>query len=94
MVREPLLVISLYAIKNVNFVNMNRRGVQKNKNTHFGLNYYKINLNSSSGESSVNYKRRLSQIDEDVEVEFFGSADSKLIKRWIKEINKVKNIEE
>ena len=42
----------------------------------------------------MNYKRRLSQIDEDVEVEFFGSADSKLIKRWIKEINKVKNIEE
>ena len=93
MVREPLLVISLDGIKNVNFVNMNRRGVQKNKNTHFGINYHKNTFNSSSVES-MNYKRKISKIDEDVEVEFFGSADSKIIKRWIKEINTAKNIDE
>ena len=94
MVREPLLVIPLYAIKNVNIVNMNRKGVQKTKNTHFGLNYYKIKLNDSSMESSLNYNRRLSQIDEDVEVEFFGSSNNKLIKKWINELSKDKNTEE
>ena len=45
-------------------------------------------------ESSLNYNRRLSQIDEDVEVEFFGSSNNKLIKKWINELSKDKNTEE
>ena len=86
VVQNPLLTIPLYSIKNVNIISMNRKGVVKNKNTHFGIKYNKTSQNESeSVESSLNIDM-INGEDQQVDVEFFGSEESDLIKKWIHEI--------
>lgn len=86
VVQSPLLTIPLYSIKNVNIISMNRKGILKTKNTHFGIKYNKTSQNESeSAESSLNIGT-INGEDQQVDVEFFGSEESDLIKKWIHEI--------
>ena len=87
VVQSPLLTIPLYSIKNINIINMNRKGVQKTKTIHFGIKFLKSeahrdNLDEMDSSLMIDQSR-----DEDLDVEFFGSNEGALIKKWIHEIN-------
>ena len=87
VVQSPLLTIPLYSIKNINIINMNRKGVQKTKTIHFGIKFLKSEANRENSNEMDSSMMIEQSKDEDLDVEFFGSNEGALIKKWIHEIN-------
>lgn len=87
VVQSPLLTIPLYSIKNINIINMNRKGVQKTKTIHFGIKFLKSEANRENSNEMDSSMMIDPSKDEDLDVEFFGSNEGALIKKWIHEIN-------
>ena len=87
VVQSPLLTIPLYSIKNINIINMNRKGVQKTKTIHFGIKFLKSEANRENSNEMDSSMMIEQSKDEDLDVEFFGSNEGGLIKKWIHEIN-------
>ena len=87
LVKPPLLIIPLSSIVNVNMFILNKTQ-NKDKMHHFVITYN----NSKDITDSLNVSSsELQQDDSNVEVEYFGNKDLKLIKQWIKEIKYWKN---
>ena len=91
LVKPPLLIISLLCIVNVNVFILNKNQ-NKDKMHHFVIKYNN-NSNKDISKSLDVSSSELNQDnkDDNVEVEFFGSKDLRIIKQWIKEIKYWKN---
>ena len=89
LVKPPLLIIPLSNIVNVNMFILNKTQ-NKDKMHHFVITYNNNNSKDITNSLDVS-SSELQQDDTNVEVEYFGNKDLKLIKQWIKEIKYWKN---
>ena len=93
LVKPPLLVIALASIVNVSGgVSVDNKTQGKDKMHYFMVKYKKGKSdNGTDGESEKNKDDNNNNNNNtkeggDVEVEYFGTADVKLMKEWVKEI--------